>query len=254
MKKLLSILMVLVIAATLSMTLVAEDPVCTEIPLTPENLGTGCGLTAEQVTWNDTGFSANGVTQVSFLLPEPVPMGDSVVIHVIGSCDDNFRMWLMESGAATSSNQYNMQNWGFYGGEFDEYFELTATDFDGKSVTEATEFNFKAPSYDSTLTNLTVTYCGIFYGTYDEYEAAAGITEEVKEPETDPATEPATEPNDTTPEESNSGADSVSNDVTDTENADSNKKGGCGSVITANAMLLATAVAVIGSALIKKKH
>lgn len=251
MKKLLSILMVLIIAATLSITLTAEEDVFIEIPLTPENLGIGCGLTADQVTWNDTGFSANGVTQVSFLLPEPVPMGDSVVIHVIGSCDDNFRMWLMESGAATSSNQYNMQNWGFYGGEFDEYFELTATDFDGKSVTEATEFNFKAPSYDSTLTNLTVTYCGIFYGTYDEYEAAAGITEEVKEPETDPATEPATEPNDTTPEESNSGADS---DATDTENADSNKKGGCGSVITANAMLLTTVVTIFGSALIKKKH
>lgn len=251
MKKLLSILMVLIIAATLSITLTAEEDVFIEIPLTPENLGIGCGLTADQVTWNDTGFSANGVTQVSFLLPEPVPMGDSVVIHVIGSCDDNFRMWLMESGAATSSNQYNMQNWGFYGGEFDEYFELTATDFDGRGVTEATEFNFKAPTYDSTLTNLTVTYCGIFYGTYDEYEAAAGITEEVEDSETEPAaTEPATNDN-STPEESNSGADS---DATDTENADSNKKGGCGSVITANAMLLTTVVTIFGSALIKKKH
>ena len=92
---------------------------------------------------------------------EPVPMGETVVVHVIGTCDDNFRMWLMESGAATSSNQYNMQT-GVYGGEFDEYIELTATDFDGRGVTEATEFN-SAPTYDSKLINLTVTYCGIFY-------------------------------------------------------------------------------------------
>jgi len=253
MKKLLSILMVLIIAATLSITLTAEEDVFIEIPLTPENLGQGCGITAEQVTWNEVGFSANGVTQVSFLIPEPVPMSESVVMHVIGSCDDNFRMWLMESGGATSSNLHNMQNWGFYGGEFDEYFQLTATDFDGRGVTEATEFNFKAPTYDTTLTNLTVTYCGIFYGTLEEYEAAAGITEEEDEPKTEPATEPATEPEAEDTQDANTGEDGAGSD-TDTEVKDTSKKKGCGSVITANAMLFTTIVAVVGRALIKKKH
>lgn len=253
MKKLLSILMVLIIAATLSITLTAEEDVFIEIPLTPENLGIGCGLTADQVTWNDVGFTVNDITQISFLLPEPVPMGETVVVHVIGTCDDNFRMWLMESGAATSSNQYNMQSWGFYGGEFDEYIELTATDFDGRGVTEATEFNFKAPTYDTTLTNLTVTYCGIFYGTYDEYEAAAGITEEEDEPKTEPATEPATEPEAEDTQDANTGEDGAGSD-TDTEVKDTSKKKGCGSVITANAMLFTTMVAVVGRALIKKKH
>lgn len=253
MKKLLSILMVLIIAATLSITLTAEEDVFIEIPLTPENLGIGCGLTADQVTWNDVGFTVNDITQISFLLPEPVPMGETVVVHVIGTCDDNFRMWLMESGAATSSNQYNMQSWGFYGGEFDEYFQLTATDFDGRGVTEATEFNFKAPTYDTTLTNLTVTYCGIFYGTLEEYEAAAGITEEEDEPKTEPATEPATEPEAEDTQDANTGEDGAGSD-TDTEVKDTSKKKGCGSVITANAMLFTTMVAVVGRALIKKKH
>ena len=249
--KRISLFILTTLILTLSVCVNAEnmDEFCTEIELTADNLAPGCGLAADSITWNDVGFTVTDVTQISFSIPEPIEMGKTAVIHIMGTCDDNFRLWFMTGEAATASNQVNMSSFAFFGGEFDEIFEFTMTDFDTKEITEATEINFKAPTYDSLLTNLTVTYCGIFYGSMAEYDEAAGITEE---PVTIAPTPKETEAPDT--EAPQTDALISPKPATDTEaKAPADEKSGCGSVMGGTALLISCTISTLSCIVVRRK-
>ncbi len=95
-----------------------------------------------------------------------VNIGDTVIVHIIGSSDGTFRTWLSKNTWSRASDITTVE-----AGEFDMIIEITALDADNKGITDAGEIQFKGPSGGS-LDNLTVSYCGIFYGTMEEYEAA----------------------------------------------------------------------------------
>lgn len=139
------------------------------IPLDEDHLGAG------DVTFDNGTVTADGISLFMMHLPENVPLGNTVVIHVKGSSDGDFRSWLMaaENTQSTFSNQWKASENGYTSGEFEKYIELTAEDFDSTNRTEADNVAFKAPSYDSNLTNLKLTYLGVIYGTMADIEGDA---------------------------------------------------------------------------------
>lgn len=165
----------------------------TAIPLTAENFGRAHVANEliedtenEAFTWSEEGgVNVVGATLISFKLPENVVMGDSVVVHIKGESESNFRLWLIDDDEHTSSAQINMMdNFQFITGEFDTMFELTVEYVDADINDDtATQFAFKAPSWNSTLDNITIEELSVFYGTMEDYKAAVGTDEASEEDE-----------------------------------------------------------------------
>lgn len=154
----------------------------TPIPITAENFGRGqvanelIESTNEALAWTEgNGVVITGATLVSFKLPEGVPMDSTICVHIKGGSAGNFRTWLIDDTEVTSSNQHNMEtDYGFINGEFDEIIEYTVQYVDNTITDDtATQFAFKASSWNTTLDGLTVTEVGVFKGTLEEYKAAA---------------------------------------------------------------------------------
>ncbi len=161
-------------AATVATTAKEEpqaevDSLFVKVPVTKANNGMVNGGDAK---WLDgEGVNVKGISLISFKLPEAIPMDETVVVRIKGNSKDNFRVWLLDAGQTTSSNQVNMQNdMGFSGGDFDLLVELTVQYIDAEIADNlAKQIAFKAPSWDSTLTDLTVTEISVFNGTMKEY-------------------------------------------------------------------------------------
>ena len=174
MKRILAVILALTLALSMTVFVSAADEI--EIPLDEEHVGSGCA-TVDQLTLGDNSITAVTGTDVGIFaitLPEPVAIGETVVVHIKGSSDGDFRIWLLTGGQSTFSNQYKMSDNGFVApGEFEKYIELTAEDFDSVGGTEADRVSFKAPSYDTKLENLTLTYAGVIYGTMADVEGEA---------------------------------------------------------------------------------
>lgn len=178
MKKLLTILLAVVLVLSLSISAYAADEV--EIPLDADHVGEGCA-TVEELTIADGSITGNEIGIFALNLPDIVPIDQTVVVHIIGSSDGDFRAWLLATEAggdkanqATFSNQWKASENGFVApGEFEKFIELTAEDFDTQGATSANRVAFKAPSWDSTLQNLKLTYVGVIYGGMADVEADA---------------------------------------------------------------------------------
>ncbi len=140
-------------------------------------------------------------TSFSVKLAEAVPDGDTVTVHIKGSSDGDFRVWLA-AGTATFSNEplWKASEQGVTTpGEFDVTFDLTAFPKDGTG-TAADCIMFKAPSYDSKLSNFKLTFLSI---NGDEAPAAEAEAEEAPaeaEAEAEPEEAPAEAAEETTAE------------------------------------------------------
>lgn len=155
MKKVLVIVLALsLIVFGSSMTAFAE-----EISIAADNLGRGAGDST--VVENADGSITSATANISFYLPEPVLAGEAVTVHITGSSDGDFRVWLIDVNETTNSDIYQMSQNDFTSGDFDKTFTLTAT-------AEATEIFFKAPSWDAKINNLTLTLLDIESGTAEE--------------------------------------------------------------------------------------
>lgn len=102
-------------------------------------------------------------------------MGKTVVVHIKGTSDSNFRVWLLDNDEVTSSRQINMSDYfRFESGEYDYLIELTTEYFDAEIADDtARQLAFKALTWDTTLDNFTVNEIGVYYGTLDDYMAGA---------------------------------------------------------------------------------
>ena len=87
--------------------------------------------------------------------------GDTVVLHFTGTSNGSFRYWLSQGANTSCSVQPTISD-----SEFDVFVEVQVT-ADG-----ANNVQFKGPTYDTNLDGLNITYCGVFYGTMDEYKTA----------------------------------------------------------------------------------
>lgn len=153
----------------------------TPVPVTAENFGRGqvsnnlIEATDAALTWAEgNGVTIVGATLVSFKLPEGVVLGDTICVHIKGESAGNFRTWLIDDAEVTSSEQHNMENdYGYVSGPFDKIIEYTVQYVDNDITDDtATQFAFKASSWNTTLDGLTVSEVGVYKGTLDEYRAA----------------------------------------------------------------------------------
>ena len=124
-----TLLVTLLISSLLSVGVFAVEE--TEVSLVPENFGISSNAaTKNALIWNDDeSVTAKNVALFGIALPETVHKGDSVVVHIKGVSDGDFRVWLLGAGEATCSNQYKFSEHGYTSGEFDKIIEFTFQDF-----------------------------------------------------------------------------------------------------------------------------
>ena len=179
MKRLLAVILALTLALAMTVFVSAADEI--EIPLDADHVGPSSAGGAELLTIADGTLTADDIALFSLYLPENVALGDTVVVHIKGNSDGDFRVWLLADGETgekgveiTFSNQWKGSDNGYNApGEFEKYIELTAEDYDGQNMTEANRLALKGPSFGTNLSNTTLTYVGIIYGTMADVEANA---------------------------------------------------------------------------------
>ncbi|MCD8005677.1 MAG: acid shock protein [Oscillospiraceae bacterium] len=176
MKKILAIVMAVAMVMALSVTAFAAE---TEIALTSDNLGYHTDATEANGGLNSSG------EQFVVNLPETLEIGTTVTLHIKGSSDGDFRVWLVD-GATTASNQvYSTTDLGLSGGDFDVTVELTVQNWNDEGATCATGVDFKGISYGTNLDNFTVTYLAIVtdgeetVASTDDADASDDASEEV---------------------------------------------------------------------------
>ncbi len=144
-------------ASNVTVTATFADTCETTVTLSTDNLRTEGTATAV-----DGGLNSSQ-SLFELKLPETVYEGDTVTVHITGSSDADFRVWL-SNGGATASNQVKASDLGYSGsGDFDLTFDLTFEDIDGANITDAGCIMFKGYKFGETLNNLTVTHIGITY-------------------------------------------------------------------------------------------
>ena len=172
-KKIISVLTAVVMVLALSATAFADD-IMTPIPLTQDNQGSF----GTDTTYTETGFSVADGQQASFKLPQSYAIGETLLVHIKGSAESNFRIFLVKNGWDRASNIVTLSDDGvvpgYTGGEFDIYITFVVEDAESKGVDVANEINFKGPTYDTNLVNLSVEVCEIFVGDVEAYKAAGG--------------------------------------------------------------------------------
>lgn len=180
MKKLISVVMALALVLSMSVFAFAFDE--SSITLDADHIGLSTAGSADVLTIVDGSITANEVPLFSLILPEKVPLGDTVVVHIKGTSECDFRVWLLAEGHTdekgdeiTFSNQWKGTEHGFNGnGEFEKYIELTAEDYDQQNCTVADRIAFKGASFGVNLTNFTINYVGIIYNvTMEDIEGDA---------------------------------------------------------------------------------
>ena len=179
MKKFLSVIIALSLALLMTVFVSAAEEI--EIPLDADHIGPCTAGGAEIVTISDGSITANEIALFALNLPQNVDLDNTVVLHIKGSCEGDFRVWLLADGQTeekgieiTFSNQWKASEYGVTApAEFEKYIELTAEDYDAQNMTTANRIAFKGPSYGVNLTNLTIDYVGVIYGSIEEVEADA---------------------------------------------------------------------------------
>lgn len=172
MKKLLSVLLALSMLLSMTVFVNAEGEEI-EIAITPDSFGVNVpeNSTSDVVVWGDGTVTADALGQFSLKLPTALNKGESVVVHIKGTADEQFRVWLLAAEAVTASNQWKSADNNYVvTEEFEYYIELNCDYFDN-DFEIADEVNFKAPSWDKQLVNFTLSYVGVIYGTMADVES-----------------------------------------------------------------------------------
>lgn len=169
MKKILAIVMAVAMVMALSVTAFAAE---TEIALTSDNLGYYTDATEV-----DGGLNSSG-EQFTVNLPETLEIGTTITLHIKGSSDGDFRVWLVDNATTASEQIYSTTDLGLSGGDFDVTIDLTIQNWNSEGATCATAVDFKGISYGTNLDNFTVTYLAIVT---DGEEVAAETAEETEE-------------------------------------------------------------------------
>jgi hypothetical protein len=141
-----------------SLTAFAAEEV--SISLKKEDMLRGAMAFKTMVYNKDDGSIVSDGSNISFPLPNTVTSGGTVTVTIKGSCDSDFRVWLIDANEVTVSNQYKMSENGFTSGAFEKTIVLT---HDGVGP-DATELFFKAPTFDGKIQNLNLTYIGVTEG------------------------------------------------------------------------------------------
>ncbi|MCD8345615.1 MAG: acid shock protein [Oscillospiraceae bacterium] len=221
MKKILAIVMAVAMVMALSVTAFAAE---TEIALTSDNLGYYTDATEV-----DGGLNSSG-EQFTVNLPETLEIGTTITLHIKGSSDGDFRVWLVDNATTASEQIYSTTDLGLSGGDFDVTIDLTIQNWNSEGATCATAVDFKGISYGTNLDNFTVTYLAIVT---DGEEVAAETAEETEEAsETAEETEEASEAAEET-------AEAAAEETTTTANADT------GVVLAVLPMAVAAAAVVV---------
>lgn len=190
----------------------------TAIPVTQDSFGRAQIVNSPievddaALEWTDDGLTINGATLVAFKLPSGVGMGNTIVVHIKGASDNNFRLWLLDEVEVTASRQIDMNEYfRFNSGEYDYLIELTTEYVDAEIANDtALQLAFKALSWDTTLDGLTINELGVYYGTLEDY--MAGV-----ESNPDAALQPVAEDADDTAEDT---TDDATEDTTDDATTD----------------------------------
>lgn len=172
MKRILSVVTVLVMLFAFA-AMASADDLMTPVPLTQDNQGS---FIADTAVFGETGFTLADASQISFKLPQEYLLGETVLVHIKGSADGNFRVFLEKNGWDRASNIINMSEavTGYESGAFDVYITFVVSDEEAKGVDLANEINFKGPTYDTNLVNLSLEVCEVFHGDTEAYKAAGG--------------------------------------------------------------------------------
>ena len=177
MKKLFAFMLAAIFALTLTVSAAETESGIEwyEIELSPDNFGTHVvSSTTDDLTINDDGsVTVDGILLFGFQLPREIPNGETVVVKISGSAEDNFRVWLLGNNEKTCSNIYTMSDGGYSSGRFDRAIEFTAQDLDNVGNTEANDIIFKAKTTSDLLMNFTIESVTIYFCTMDEYVAGA---------------------------------------------------------------------------------
>lgn len=107
---------------------------------------------------------------IAFALTKSVAEGETAVVHLTGTTDTDFRVWLGSLHNAASDIAYMIME----GEEFEFLAELTATG-SCSTVTLKTINSWDSnvtSNTKTTLAGVTVESCEVFYGTMEEYEAS----------------------------------------------------------------------------------
>lgn len=96
MKKLFSVAVAVLLALCMSICVFAADEI--EIPLDAEHVGASSSGGPDALTIENGTLTANDIALFSLVLPENVPLGDTVVVHLKGTSDGDFRVWLLGAG------------------------------------------------------------------------------------------------------------------------------------------------------------
>ncbi|MCD7784777.1 MAG: hypothetical protein LUH18_04245 [Oscillospiraceae bacterium] len=119
--------------------------------------------------------------QFELKLPYTVTSTGTVTVHITGTSDADFRIWLA-NGYDQLSDAVKASDLGYSGsGAFDLTFELTFDDKTTKNYTSADYILFKGSGYGVNLNNLTLTHVGItyqpsFYGRALTLDGEIGVT------------------------------------------------------------------------------
>lgn len=156
MKKILSIVLALILAMSLSVAVFAEWE--DELVLREDNLGSNKNAVNAEVGLAST----EGAVQFDVLLPEELPLGETAKIHIKGTSVGDFRVWI-SSGPMRFSDLYKASDEGFFGGEFDIVLEVLLNDADGTGSATGNSLTFKGPSSSTPLDQLNVTYAAVVH-------------------------------------------------------------------------------------------
>lgn len=219
MKKIFAIAIALVLAMALTVSAFAAD-----IDLT------------KQRYWNESGDVTTGVSTalVAIDLPFEVKVGETVTVHVVGSSDADFRVWLSDIAQTTLGEDGNgnlvfASANGFTTGDFDLTFDVECVDRDGKGVDTATCILFKGAAPGTNLSNLKITSLTV---SKEGEDAATTAPADTTPADTTPAD---TTPADTTP------TDTASDDTTPAPS-------------TGLALAVVPAIIALGAVAVSKKH
>ena len=130
------------------------------------NISASAQVEGQGIVYNSDGSAFVESTSIIGWSIPTVYLGDSVTVTVKGSSDGDFRVWLLGDGQATMSNQWKASENGFNGGNFEYTFDLEFFDKDGKGLNSASAIAFKAPTWNTSLSNITVKSVTITYHRY----------------------------------------------------------------------------------------
>ena len=197
----------------------------------------------KQRYWDESGDVTVGVSTalVAIDLPFEVKVGETVTVHVVGSSDADFRVWLSDIAQTTLGEDGNgnlvfASANGFTSGGFDLTFDVECVDRDGKGVDTATCILFKGSAPGTNLSNFKITSLTV---SKEGEDAAAPAETEAAETE---AAEPETTEAETTePETVETSAETTTEE---TASAPS----------TGLALAVVPAVVALAAAVVTKKH